>query len=179
MTQCHKIGKSLRRLLCQKFVFFPALESNRTSKRCLSQLSESTAITETSLPRRILDPNIVTSSREERKLMRSGVFPIGSRRRRAALRTSDNIPFEQLPYLCFQEARKILHEEREETIEKIKKEQQRISNLRALDASMLSGGQRQKETTIWAMKEYLEKLKIEADINDPLIKKRFEDRKGT
>lgn len=125
-----------------------------------------------------LNPNTVTSRREERKLIRLGIFPIGSRRRRAAVKTSDNIPFEQLPYLCFQEARKILLEEREETLQKIKKQRLRISNLIAQDVSQIMGGQERKDSTLRSMKKYLEELKIQADLNDPIIKKCFEDGKG-
>ena len=110
--------------------------------------------------------------------MKSGITPIGSRRRRAALKTSDNIPFEQLPYQCFQEALKVLKADREEKIKAIQTERLRISNLMALDSSMLKGGERQKQTRLDSMRKHLEYLKIQADINDPLIKKRFEDGEG-
>jgi large subunit ribosomal protein L35 len=110
--------------------------------------------------------------------MRSGVMPIGSRRRRAAIQSSDNIPFEQLPYQCFQEALKVLREDRVEKLEQIKTERLRISNLMAQDISKIKGGEAQKERRLDSMRQYLEKLKIEADINDPLIKKRFEDGEG-
>lgn len=106
-------------------------------------------------------------------------MPIGSRRRRAAIQSSDNIPFEQLPYQCFQEALQVLREDRTEKLEQIKIERLRISNLVAQDASDIKGGEVQKEKRLDSMRRYLEKLKIEADINDPLIKKRFEDGEGT
>jgi len=93
----------------------------------------------------ILDPATTTTSRGERALMKSGVKPIGSRRRRAALRTSDNIPFEQLPYHCFQEARKVLLADRQEKLEMIKTERLRISNLVATDASTIRGGELLKQ----------------------------------
>ncbi|THV52057.1 hypothetical protein BGAL_0090g00090 [Botrytis galanthina] len=124
-----------------------------------------------------LDPATVVRPENERKLMRQGIMPIGSRRRRAALKTSANIPFEQLPYQCFQEARKILQADREEKLEMIAKERLRLKNLEAQDASV-SGGEKQKQTRIESIKRYLEYLKIQADINDPLIKKRFEDGEG-
>lgn len=110
--------------------------------------------------------------------MKSGITPIGSRRRRAAIKTSDNIPFEQLPYQCFQEALKVLKADREEKIKDIQTERLRISNLMAQDPSTISGGERQKQTRLDSMRRHLEYLKIQADINDPLIKKRFEDGEG-
>ncbi|TQS38868.1 hypothetical protein Golomagni_00619 [Golovinomyces magnicellulatus] len=84
---------------------------------CLSNLLGEVAVGEAIPTRRVLDPNLVTSSREERQLMKLGISPIGSRRRRAAIKTSENIPFEKLPYLCFQEARKVLLDERERNFE--------------------------------------------------------------
>ncbi|CAD6506107.1 BgTH12-07037 [Blumeria graminis f. sp. triticale] len=125
-----------------------------------------------------LDPNTVTTSRDEKRLMKSGVYPIGSRRRRAAIKTSDNIPFEHMPYHCFQEARKVLSEERDEILEKIRCEKLRISKWLKQDVSNLKGGLQRHETRLRAMKNYMNKLKIQADINDPLIKKRFEDGLG-
>lgn len=106
-------------------------------------------------------------------------MPIGSRRRRAAIKSSDNIPFEQLPFQCFQEARKVLQADREEKLKLIATERLRISNLKALDASNIKGGEIQKERKLDSMRRYLEYLKIQADMNDPLIKKRFEDGEGT
>lgn len=110
--------------------------------------------------------------------MKSGIVPIGSRRRRAAIKSSDNLPFEQLPYLCFQEALKVLREDREEKLELIATERLRISNVQSRGASTFQGGQLEKDTKLASMRRYLEWLKIQADINDPLIKKRFEDGEG-
>jgi len=144
-----------------------------------SLLNEET-VTETAsfTPTPIYDPETVTSSKEEKKLMRTGVFPIGSRRRRAAIKTSENIPFEQLPYQCFQEARKVLQADREEKLALIAKERLRISNLVAVDPATIKGGEKTKEIRLDSMRRHLEYLKIQADINDPLIKKRFEDGQG-
>lgn len=110
--------------------------------------------------------------------MRKGLRPVGSRRRRAALQTSDNIPFEQLPYQCFQEARKILQEDREEKLKAIETERARILRLSEQDVSAVAGGEKKKPIRLDSMRRHLEKLKILADINDPLIKKRFEDGEG-
>lgn len=144
-----------------------------------SRLNEEAAVETVSFkPTLVLNPETVTSRKEEKKLMKTGVFPIGSRRRRAAIKTSDNIPFEQLPYQCFQEARKILQADREEKLELIAKERLRISNLMATDPATINGGERMKKTRLSSMNRHLEYLKIQADINDPLIKKRFEDGQG-
>jgi large subunit ribosomal protein L35 len=124
------------------------------------------------------NPATVTSTKGENALMRSGVLPIGSRRRRAALKSSDNIPFEKLPYQCFQEALKVLKKDREEKIEQIKTERLRISNLEAQDVSTINGGEARRQSRLDSMRRHLEYLKIQADINDPLIKKRFEDGEG-
>lgn len=106
--------------------------------------------------------------------MRQGVSPVGSRRRRAAMKDSPNVPFEQLPYQCFQEARKFLLEDRKEKLEQIETERARIARLRATDASQ-SGGELQKQRRLRSMENHLEQLKIHADINDPIVKKKFED----
>lgn len=124
------------------------------------------------------NPLTVSSGKGERLLMEQGIKPIGSRRRRAAIRTSDNIPFEQLPYHAFQEARKVLQEDREEKVELIKKERAKLSTLLSQDASKLKGGEAMKQRRVDSVRRHLEYLKIQADINDPMIKKRFEDGEG-
>ncbi|KAI9827798.1 MAG: hypothetical protein M1832_004287 [Thelocarpon impressellum] len=124
-----------------------------------------------------LDPALVCTPKEERALLKTGVKPIGSRRRRAALQSSSNLPFEQLPYQCFQEARKVLQVDREDKLQQITTERARIERLQAQDPATC-GGEAQKQRRLASMQKYLEKLKILADINDPVIKKRFEDGKG-
>ncbi|MCJ1317829.1 hypothetical protein MMC15_003156 [Xylographa vitiligo] len=125
----------------------------------------------------IPDPNLVTTRKEEQQLLSTGVSPIGSRRRRAALQSTSNIPFEQLPYQCFQEARKILQTDREEKLQQIEEERRRIAKAEALDPAKC-GGDAGKKGKLIAMHKYLEELKVLADVNDPLIKKRFEDGLG-
>jgi large subunit ribosomal protein L35 len=142
-----------------------------------SRQNEEVAVESAKAPK-VWDPNTVTSKKGEKALMKTGIYPIGSRRRRAAIQSSDNIPFEQLPYQCFQEALKVLKADRAEKLEQIKTERLRISNLMAQDAANIKGGQVTKDRRLDSMRRYLEKLKIEADINDPLIKKRFEDGEG-
>ena len=110
--------------------------------------------------------------------MRAGTPPVGSRRRRAALRSSENVPFEQLPYQCFQEARKVLQEDRQEKLEALAKELAKIKRLEETPADQVPGGQRKKDIRLKSMKKYVEELKILIDINDPLVKRRFEDGLG-
>lgn len=102
---------------------------------------------------------------------------IGSRRRRAALQYTSGIPFEQLPYQCFQEARKILIADREEKLKQIEKERARIIRLRDSDPA-LCGGEALKKQRLKDMIDKFERLKIMADINDPLVKRKFEDGLG-
>jgi len=176
MSSCQKALRPLTRCLSKAQ---PSCQSARAIRTFTTTTrSNDEAATETVSFKPALDPLTVTSSREERKLMRSGVYPIGSRRRRAALRTSDNIPFEQLPYQCFQEALKVLKADREEKLKLIQAERLRISNLAAKDPSEIKGGEQRKQTKLDSMRRHLEYLKIQADINDPLIKKRFEDGEG-
>lgn len=109
--------------------------------------------------------------------------PVGSRRRRAALRRSalqkaTEVPFEQLPYQCFQEARKVLLEDRQEKIKEIETQQLRIRNLIDQDPAV-SGGPLAKETRLRSMRKHLNELIVLADINDPVVKRKFEDGQGT
>lgn len=130
-----------------------------------------------------LDPQMVENKKQERRLLRrEHALPVGSRRRRAVLRRSalqktPEIPFEQLPYQCFQEARKFLLEDRQEKIKEIETQQLRIKNLMAQDPSV-SGGPAAKEHRLRSMRKHLNELIILADINDPVVKKRFEDGQG-
>lgn len=124
------------------------------------------------------DPATVHVPRLERKLIRAGQFPIGSRRRRAALADSPGVPFDELPYQCFQEARKILVEDRAEKLKKIETERARIARLQEVDPSTFPGGEMYKQRRLSSMTAELEKLKILADINDPNVKRKFEDGNG-
>jgi len=131
-----------------------------------------------------LDPNRVQKRIDEKRLVRrEGIQPIGSRRRRAVLARSTSkeakpVPFEQLPYQCFQEARKVLVEDRQEKLKEIATQKLRIENLKAQDPEM-SGGPEKKEARLRSMQNHLNDLIILADINDPLVKKKFEDGEGT
>ena len=126
-----------------------------------------------------LDPALVSTRKEERALFRTqGLLPIGSRRRRAALQSNDNVPFEQMPYQCFQEARKVLQEDRESKLAQIAEMRKRIAHWQNVPAENC-GGQYAKKGRLVRMHKYLDELKILADINDPVIRKRFEDNQGT
>ncbi|KAF1938441.1 PEBP-like protein [Clathrospora elynae] len=130
-----------------------------------------------------LDPQMVENKKQERRLLRrEHVQPVGSRRRRAALRRSTmqqapEVPFEQLPYQCFQEARKVLLEDRQEKIKEIETQQLRIKNVMDQDPAV-SGGPMEKEARIRSMRARLSELIILADINDPVVKRKFEDGQG-
>ncbi|KAF1962342.1 PEBP-like protein [Byssothecium circinans] len=127
-----------------------------------------------------LDPNTVEWKRDERRLVRrEGTQPVGSRRRRAVLHRSamnkaEEVPFDQLPYQCFQEARKFLLEDRQEKLKEIETQSLRIRNVQDQDAAV-SGGSAAKETRLRSMRNHLQELIILADINDPMVKKKFED----
>lgn len=125
----------------------------------------------------LLDPNLAVTRSQERQLIRSGVSPIGSRRRRAALQGSRNIAFEDLPYQCFQEARKLLQEDRGEKIAQIETQRARIERLKEQKVDG-PAGEAMRQQRLLSMQKHLEYLKIQADINDPLVKKRFEDGDG-
>lgn len=121
--------------------------------------------------------SLASSNQEKSLLSKAGKQLVGSRRRRAAISSTTNIPFEQLPYQCFQEARKVLLADREDKLKKIEVERKRIAKVQAQDAAEL-GGEARKFGKLVAMHKYLEHLKILADSNDPVIKKRFEDGLG-
>lgn len=127
---------------------------------------------ETPTPPPPLNPLLVSTPRKERRLIRT--VDTRPRRRR---RDPDSTPFEQLPYQCFQEARKILAADREEKLRQIEVERQRIARLQAKDPAEFDGPNSMKGRLI-RMQKHLEHLKILADSNDPTIKKRFEDGKG-
>ena len=125
-----------------------------------------------------LDPNTVHTRHQEKVLVKTKhINPIGSRRRRAAIATGDNVPFEQQPYQCFQEARKILAADREDKLAQIVQMRARIHKWSNIPAEG-QGGAYAKEGRLRSMRKHLEELKILADVNDPVIKKRFEDGTG-
>lgn len=125
-----------------------------------------------------MDPNTTTLLWAERRLLKQGTEPIGSRRRRAAVRQSPNIPFEQLPYHCFQEARKVLAEDRTEKLEDLKRTSLEIAKLEQKSADVFRAGEQHKQKKLKSLRDHLEYLKIQADINDPAVKRKWEDGLG-
>jgi large subunit ribosomal protein L35 len=71
----------------------------------------------------------------------------------------------------------VLAEDRVEKLQAITKMRNRISNLLKQDPH-ISGGEPAKQHRLRSMRLELERLKLLADINDPLVKKRFEDGMG-
>lgn len=124
------------------------------------------------------DPVTITAQAEQQATSPPNERLAGSRRRRAALQETGSIPFDALPYQCFQEARQILIADRAEKIKQIELERGRLEKLRSTDPSTFRGGVRTKQMKIGSMERHLEKLKIYADINDPNVKRRFEDGRG-
>ncbi|KAF1986467.1 PEBP-like protein [Aulographum hederae CBS 113979] len=112
---------------------------------------------------------------------------VGSKRRRVALATlgKASIPFEQLPYQCFQEARKVLIADREEKVNLIQRTREKIQRLEATDVAEKGSSVEEKKKLefnkviqLSSLRKYLEELKVLADVNDPGVKKRFEDGLG-
>lgn len=124
-----------------------------------------------------LEPHTVDSARLERKLLREkSLTPIGSRRKRALLRQGEGVPFHQQPYQCFQEARQYLVADRARKIDAINVQRERLAKMRS--KALASTEDQTLQRSIKSMESNLENLKILADINDPMVKKRFEDGKG-
>ena len=124
-----------------------------------------------------LNPELVSKPAQERRLIEeTGQQPFASRRRRHMLKQTQNIPFEQLPFQCFQEARKILQEDRKQKLQEIQMQRERIQKLS--EKTVAPEEEARKEHQIKTMRQRLEYSKILADINDPMVKKNFEDKQG-
>ena len=164
MSRCRAVTRPLARQLQQQCVIRPFTTSAARAAEAAAKPSDPLD----------LNPDTVLPEFEE-QLMRAGKMPVGSRRRRVAMRTTSNMAFEQLPYQAFQEARSILAADRDEKLASIQATLDKIAKLQDKDASQLKGGEAMKETKLASLHRHVEKLKILADINDPLVKKRFED----
>ncbi|KAK5738891.1 mitochondrial 54S ribosomal protein YmL35 [Elasticomyces elasticus] len=164
------------------------LHHARTPHRCLSTEVATPSASPPPPPASTRQRNpltVATANAEHQLLAQSRRTPIGSRRRRAAINSTTQIPFPLLPYQCFQEARSFLQEDRQQKLEEIRVQRERIERLRekvvvGSQGTAASEGklQREKEGKLRDMARRLEELKINADINDPVIKKRFEDGQG-
>ena len=122
------------------------------------------------------NPVLVTSPKLEKSLLKSGISPIGSRRRRAALQNSQisrlnsyrtNVSRKPGRF-CLLTGRRSWKELRGK---------ERIAKLRKAPAEE-AGGERPKQSRLKTFENDLERLKILADVNDPLVKKGFEDGQG-
>lgn len=107
---------------------------------------------------------------------------MGSRRRRQiinrmAANKVEETAFEQLPYQAFQEARKYLLQDRQEKLKELEAQSARIQKITEQDPAV-SGGPAAKEKRLRSMRQHVQKLIILADINDPIVKKKFEDGEG-
>ncbi|OTB07792.1 hypothetical protein M426DRAFT_317690 [Hypoxylon sp. CI-4A] len=156
----------------------PPPTSTTTSTDQLEAAGKAQEVEKIRMKERLLDRATTTAHWAERKLVRMGTPPIGSRRRRAAIRTSENVPFEQLPYQAFQEARRVLQEDRSEKIQAIAKELAKIRRLEDTPADQVPGGERKKTLRLASLRQHVEDLKILADVNDPVVKRKFEDGLG-
>ena len=124
-----------------------------------------------------LNPELVSKPAQERRLIEeTGQQPFASRRRRHMLKQTQNIPFEQLPFQCFQEARKILQEDRTQKLQEIQTQRERIQKLSEKSVPPEQEGHR--EQRLRSMRERLEYSKILADINDPMVKTTVEYKQG-
>lgn len=180
MSRCQAVARPLARQLRQQCAIRPFTTgaARAAAEVQQQQQSASSSAPPPAQPSALdLDPNSVLPEFEA-ELIKAGKMPVGSRRRRVAMRTTANVPFEQLPYQAFQEARAILAADRQEKVAKIQEELAKIAALESKDASLVKGGQSMKDTKLASLRRYVEQLKIQADINDPLVKKRFEDGLG-
>ncbi|KAK8926799.1 54S ribosomal protein L35, mitochondrial [Metarhizium anisopliae] len=173
MSRCQAVARPLARQLRQSCAVRPFT----TAAPRAAEAQEQAAAASREPSALDLDPTTVLPEFEA-QLIKAGKMPIGSRRRRMAMRTTQNIPFEQLPYQAFQEARKILAADREDKLAKIKAELDKIAKLEAKDAADVKGGQKMKDVKLASLRREVERLKLLADANDPLVKKRFEDGLG-
>lgn len=173
MSRCQAVARPLARQLRQSCAIRPFT----TGAPRAAEVQEQAAAASKEPSALDLDPDTVLPEFEA-QLIKAGKMPIGSRRRRVAMRTTQDIPFEQLPYQAFQEARKILAADRDDKLAKIKAELEKIARLEKKDAADVNGGQKMKDTKLASLRREVERLKLLADANDPLVKKRFEDGLG-
>lgn len=67
--------------------------------------------------------------------------------------------------------------DRIEKLKDIERTREKIARYEALNPEQ-AGGKQVQNSKLGAWKEHLDKLKIQADINDPIVKKKFEDGQG-
>ncbi|KAI1849434.1 hypothetical protein JX265_008588 [Neoarthrinium moseri] len=171
------LGRAFSQSAARKDEVPPSTTSAPAAEPVPSPASTAASPSEPKAPSGV-DRDTVTAYWAERRLIKQGTPPVGSRRRRAAIKTSENIPFEQLPYQAFQEARKILQEDRQEKLRALQSTLASIKKLEETPADQLPGGERKKNMRLTSLRAHVEELKILADINDPIVKRKFEDGLG-
>ncbi|ATY58630.1 Phosphatidylethanolamine-binding PEBP [Cordyceps militaris] len=182
MSRCRAVTRPLTRQLTPQCVIrtfssTPVRASETTTTTQEPTSTTTTTGTTTPSAPDLLDPNTVPREREQ-ELMDQGTMPIGSRRRREAIRTTGSLPFEQLPYQAFQEARKILAADRATKVASLQATVAKAAALEAQDAATVKGGETMKQIRLRSLRKEAHRLTILADINDPLVKRRFEDGLG-
>lgn len=188
MSRCGAVARPLARQLLplRRFTTTATARQQQQQQQHQNEASSSSASTTSSSstpaqqPSPLdLDPDTVLPEFEA-PLIKAGKMPVGSRRRRVALRsiTDLGLPFEQLPYQAFQEARAVLAADRADKLGQIRTQLGRIARLEGADPAAVRGGQRMRDTRLASLRRHVERLKILADANDPLVKKRFEDGLG-
>lgn len=182
MSGCRAVARPLTRQLTQPCVIrtfrSTAVRASETTTTTQEPAAAAKSTTKATPSAADLDPNTVPREFEQ-ELMDQGLTPIGSRRRREAIRTTGSLPFEQLPYQAFQEARKILAADRETKVTSLKATVEKIAALEAKDAAAVKGGETMKQIKLRSLRKEAHRLTILADINDPLVKRKFEDGLGT
>ena len=72
----------------------------------------------------------------------------------------------------------VLQEDRKEKLQALSKEIAKVQKLEATPADQVPGGQARKDMRLASLRKHIEDLKVLADINDPIVKRRFEDGLG-
>ena len=171
--QCSRHDRTLRAFSTTAPSRLEVLETSATSAE---QPPPSAATAETPKTR-LREATTVSTPHAEGQLLRNQrITPVGSRRRRAAIASTGSIPFSELPYQCFQEARAYLQVDRQEKLEQIKTQRERIERLKAKNVAPQD--EWAKDKRIGDMRHRLEATKILADMNDPIVKRNFEDGEG-
>ncbi|XWW98109.1 hypothetical protein V2A60_006105 [Cordyceps javanica] len=185
MSGCRAVARPMTRQLRQQCVIRTFSSSSAVrAPETTTQEPTTTAATAASTTTKAtptspldLDPNTVPREFEQ-ELMDQGTMPIGSRRRREAIRTTGSVPFEQLPFQAFQEARKILAADRAAKVASLQATVEKMAALEAKDAAAIKGGETMKQIRLRSLRKEAHRLTILADINDPVVKRRFEDGLG-
>lgn len=87
--------------------------------------------------------------------------------------------WDAMDYHCFQEARRLLAADRADKIRRILEQQALIRHIEAQDGdAVYRCGEKYKQRRLASLRREVHRLKILADINDPEIRRRFEDGLG-